>query len=342
MASVERSGIAYLPMKIERISEGGRLGWRATMPCKVNLGLQVLGRRTDGYHELDTVMLAVDLVDELVFWPDASSSIHLSLDFPAPLRFGDEDPAWDIPSDGRNLVLKAWSRLEESLGTSIPGRLVLTKRIPAMAGLGGGSSNAAAALVLGLLASNRREWDLVLELARGLGSDLNFFLEGDNEKGLYCARCLGRGERVEPISTDFDSWMVVAHPPIGCSTPKVFGNLTRNDTYSSKRKSDAAVRALLANSAGELGQCIENDLEPAAAQLSPWIMRAASWIDCYDHLGQSMTGSGSARFCLCSNQDRAERISEDLIGKGVRAYAVQPWRQPRLTNQLRSLWLSEA
>ena len=129
-------------------------GFRVTVPCKVNLFLEVLGKRDDGYHSLDTVMMAVSLADELEITRRMDDRLELLIEFPngSGHPLDGDDLAWTIPADQSNLVVRALDRLRRALdkvGTGANVRLI--KRIPAMSGLGGGSADAAAALVLGLL-----------------------------------------------------------------------------------------------------------------------------------------------------------------------------------------------
>ena len=158
-------------------------GVEVLAPAKLNLFLEVLGRRPDGYHEIETVMVAISLCDTLTFRDDPSGAIRLRC----------SDPALPVGAD--NLVIKAADRLREATGCRRGAEIDLTKVIPAQAGLAGGSSDAAATL-----AALDRLWDLRLAperldaLAAEVGSDVPFF------NHVPAAVCRGRGERVEPVS----------------------------------------------------------------------------------------------------------------------------------------------
>jgi 4-diphosphocytidyl-2-C-methyl-D-erythritol kinase len=167
--------------------------WEVLAPAKLNLYLEVLGRRADGFHELDTLMTPVRIFDRL-YWEPAPSD--------QPSQFSIEyDPstATEIqtaaPADGANLAWRAFALLAKSAGIEPTGRVTLVKRIPVQAGMGGASADAAAALVLGNAA-----WGLnyarrrLAELAAELGSDVPFFLAGGP------AICRGRGELVAAIN----------------------------------------------------------------------------------------------------------------------------------------------
>jgi 4-diphosphocytidyl-2-C-methyl-D-erythritol kinase len=173
-------------------------------PAKVNLLLRVLGRRPDGYHELETVFQAVDLWDSLTIRP--SSTLTLDCDHPR------------LPVDERNLALRSAMLLRDRHGRSdLGGRIVLSKTIPVEGGLGGGSSDAAASLLLcnrhWALGVGRAELDA---LAAELGADVPFFLSGGTALGR------GRGDRVEALPFAGAAPIVLGCPPFGISTAEVF------------------------------------------------------------------------------------------------------------------------
>jgi 4-diphosphocytidyl-2-C-methyl-D-erythritol kinase len=180
----------------------------ARAPAKVNLALRVVGRREDGYHELDTVFQAIDLWDRLELVP--APRLELSCDDPG------------IPTDRENLAFRAAELLRaRHRAPAIPGAAIrLRKEIPAQAGLGGGSADAAAALLL-----FNRYWDLRLprdELARlggELGADVPFFLYGSTARGR------GRGDLVQPLAWAGPSSILLGIPPFGISTAEVFARL---------------------------------------------------------------------------------------------------------------------
>jgi 4-diphosphocytidyl-2-C-methyl-D-erythritol kinase len=179
-------------------------------PAKLNRFLAVLGRRPDGFHELELVTTVLEgvpgLTDTLAGEPAASLSLALS----GPTGEG-------LPADDSNLVLRAWRLLEEAAHRPLPAALSLEKRIPHGAGLGGGSSDAAAALRLGnqLFGLGLAE-DTLLRLAAGLGSDVPLFLLGGTVLGL------GRGERVFPLRALPLEPILLLHPGLHVSTPGVY------------------------------------------------------------------------------------------------------------------------
>jgi 4-diphosphocytidyl-2-C-methyl-D-erythritol kinase len=328
------NGSGSIAMLLEKIDGG----FMATVPCKLNLYLKVLGKRTDGYHELDTIMVAVSLCDRLIMLPNQSGKWNLQVEFAENRPLTPTDHAWDIPSDSRNLVLRSLKAFVETMGIQNAGAdLVLHKSIPSMAGLGGGSANAAAALALAHLAwSKETSIAGIASIARGLGSDINFFLESDSS-GFWAARCRGRGEKIEPIPIALtNASFLLLHPPEGCGTAAVFSKVVCNITHS--RGPEDLLLGLETNNVQLVGRGLHNDLEAPAEQVTEWILRARKWIDRYDHHGQAMSGSGSARFCLCRSHEQAESIKTEIQRESsVRAYAVQLWQQPSLEQQLLSI-----
>ncbi|MFN7451123.1 MAG: 4-(cytidine 5'-diphospho)-2-C-methyl-D-erythritol kinase [Pirellula sp.] len=321
-------------MLLEKIEDG----FMATVPCKLNLYLKVLGKRADGYHELDTIMVAVSLCDRLVMLPNQSGRWNFQVKFADNRSLTPTDHAWDVPSDSRNLVLRALRSYVETMGVLNAGAdLILHKGIPSMAGLGGGSADAAAALALAHLAwSNETSIAGIAGIARGLGSDINFFLES-HANGYWAARCRGRGEKIEPVPIALtNASFLLMHPPEGCGTAAVFSKLDLNLTHPSGPED--LLLGLKSGNLQRVGRGLHNDLEAPAEQVTEWILRARKWIDRYDHHGQAMSGSGSARFCLCRSHEQAETINTEIQRESsVRAYAVQLWQQPSLEQQLLSI-----
>lgn len=173
-------------------------------PAKVNWSLRVLGRRPDGFHELESLVSTITLSDELIL-TQQPSVIELECDHPG------------APCDATNLVVRAARLLSERAGCTKGVHCRLVKRIPAGGGLGGGSSNAATALK-GLLRLWELDWDVesVLPLAAELGSDVPFFLRGG------AAVMRGRGERLEPVHLPWSGWVVLLLPGFPVSTAAVY------------------------------------------------------------------------------------------------------------------------
>jgi 4-diphosphocytidyl-2-C-methyl-D-erythritol kinase len=182
-------------------------------PAKLNRFLAVLGRRSDGYHDLELVTTVLDGVPELTDTLEAQPAASLTLEL-------DGARAEGLTGDDRNLVLRAWRLLEAAAARPLPARIRLEKRIPHGAGLGGGSSDAAAALKLGnalfqLGLSDQR----LLAMGAGLGSDVPLFLLGGTVLGL------DRGDRVFPLRPIPLEPILVAHPGLFVATPSVFNSI---------------------------------------------------------------------------------------------------------------------
>ncbi|MCC7424700.1 MAG: 4-(cytidine 5'-diphospho)-2-C-methyl-D-erythritol kinase [Planctomycetaceae bacterium] len=312
-------------------------------PAKLNLFLEVLGKRSDGYHELESLMVTVDWYDTLRFTPTDHSTrpatSHSPLEAASPLGLSGGSPSHDgpevdihsgslcrltcitasrtLPSSGSlpagsdNLVLKAAELLRSVAGSSSrPVDIELIKRIPMAAGLAGGSGNAAAAL----WALNRL-WGLNLPdaelrvLAGKLGSDIAFFLGGATS-----AVCRGRGEIVEPVLIPAGLTFVVAKPASGLSTPEVFRHCRPSD---SPRSATELVRHLQVGRLDLAGRALHNALQGPAEGLNPDVRFLKSAFSQEPVLGHRMSGSGTAWFGLCSNGEQARRTAARLKARGV-------------------------
>lgn len=274
---------------------------RLFSPAKLNLELRALERRSDGYRELDTEMVLLDLGDELELTRSPEPGVRLSLEGPALTD--------DIPSDDRNLAVRAAQRVLAECGAS--GRsagldLRLLKRVPSGAGLGGGSSNAAAALRGALLLFGVEsepafgsQWRA--QVLAELGSDTVFF-EAARETGR--ARCTGRGERVEPLDPlPSDMTFQLATPKFHAATAGVYGRLSERRAaggeprlYSGSESNDLAAAAF--------------DLEPRLAELQSSLGR--EWL---------LTGSGSTFFKRAAGSEQERAVHDWRLWTLAR-----PWR----------------
>jgi len=325
--------------------------WAVTVPAKVNLFLEVIGKREDGHHELETVMSSISLTDQLLLSPRHDGQIVLKIE---PLSIGGcgklspEDSAWDIPTDFRNLVCKALVALRHRIspGKTDPSMLgmdvVLRKGIPAQAGLGGGSADAAAALVGGMLTwMGRYDHVLASELAAGLGSDINFFLD-TAQTGLFYARCTGRGEIVKTITTRLALDYVVVHPQVGCSTKAVFDRLSdfrHQDHFEgvlTLRSSTDILRGIADGDSKMVVDSLWNRLSGPAFDLNPWLGKIRTVVDSSPGvLGGTLSGSGSAMFAIMQDGGSAQRFVASFKAQNLyRAYHVKDWRSAKISKQL--------
>lgn len=281
----------------------GRLRLRA--PAKVNLGLRVVGRRPDGYHDIDSLFAPLELADELELGP---------LDGPGEsrLELAGEPPG--VPAGAANLALRAARAFLAEAGQASGVALRLHKRIPAGAGLGGGSSDAGAVLrgladlLPGAVAPGR-----LRELALGLGADVPFFLDPRP------ARVRGIGERLEPVAGLPALPLLLSGPGSELSTRAVYqahdalppaltpnppsptiGELFRLGGLEGGPQREA-LRALLAN-----------DLEPAAITICPAIVRLRACLEGSGAIAVGMSGSGATVFGVFGDRRAAEEAAREL------------------------------
>lgn len=288
---------------------------RIWTPAKLNLFLEVLGKRPDGFHELETLMTPVNLYDFLEFVPTGSGQIELACEgFSQAADTAEESKR--LPEGTDNLVVRAVRLLADRAGVLAGARMRLTKRIPVAAGMAGGSSDAAAALVAANLGW-RLDWPVerLLPLAAELGSDVPFFL------GTGPAICRGRGERIERIAGLGHLHFVVMAPPVGLSTAAVFRCCRPAEA---PRPLAPLLEALRAGDVPRAGQSLFNRLQPAAQQLSPWIERMEHEFAACGFVGRQMSGSGTSYFGLCRNLAHARRAASRLRGRRIgQVYALR-------------------
>jgi 4-diphosphocytidyl-2-C-methyl-D-erythritol kinase len=255
--------------------------------AKVNRSLVVHGRRPDGYHEIDTLFSTIDMADNLLFEEDERLTLSIGQS--------------TIPSDESNLVLRAARALSDQAGGNRGARLHLSKNIPVGAGLGGGSADAAAAL-LGLNAL----WSLDLpvedlsRVAATVGSDVPFFLFGGRARGT------GRGERIEPLPDAPDEALVLLLPPFGMATPEVYRALGAGPVpHPLPPRTDA----------GTLPD--RNDLEAAAERLRPEVASLRSALLDEGAVTARLSGSGSTVYGVF-REGGAARAAATALGRRER------------------------
>ncbi len=293
---------------------------RIDCAAKLNLFLEVLEKRADGFHEIETIMSAVSLYDSLYFVSNSTGDIRLTCEWASglaankrPSKGGISECLGELPRPADNIVWKAVQRLRTVAGIEAGATIRLVKRIPSMAGLGGASSNAAAAL----LAANR-VWKLdwsrtrLEQLASEIGSDVPFFL-ANRSRGSAMAIARGRGERIEGLPGMTRLHFVVVRPPTGLSTPRVYQRCLPADQPASLNQ---LVRALRDGNPARIGAQLFNRLQSAATELSPWIEKVRSAFQRIDCLGHCMSGSGTSYFGLFRNARHATRHAVRLRAAG--------------------------
>jgi len=262
-------------------------------PAKINLFLEILGKRDDGYHEIETVMQEIDLVDNLQF-EEIQEGVKL--------KCNDKN----IPSDENNLVCKAANLILNECGIRKGVLISLEKNIPVGAGLGGGSSDAAATLkALNLLWKIGLNDAELMEFAAKLGSDIPFFIKGKT------ALCSGRGEKITPIEVKSEMNYLVIFPRINISTSIIYRNLKIDLT---KKIIDVSffLDALKHRKLADISKLLYNRLEEVIFATYPDLLDVKSALDHFDFCGLSVSGSGSAFFGLCKDKQQAEAIKSKI------------------------------
>jgi len=252
--------------------------------AKINLHLEILGKRADGFHELCTVFQTVSLHDVIRF--EASDTLTLAC---SDRR---------IPTDDRNLVLKAAKALRQRSGTPHGAKIYLEKQIPSPGGLGGGSSNAAAALI-GL----SRLWNIgmsredVLEIGGTLGSDVPFFFYGGTALGT------GRGEHIEPLDDILEECLLIVTPNVRVSTRTAFERIDgRNLTNESPKRILQNCR-FDAKSFDLRHTALKNDFEASVFDAEPEIKRVKETLLGHGAVRAMLSGSGASVFAVFDKQE---------------------------------------
>jgi 4-diphosphocytidyl-2-C-methyl-D-erythritol kinase len=289
--------LAFFYLVMERLS-----------PCKVNLILNILGKRADGFHELETVMHPVKLHDKLAF-ESVAKGITLTCS------------NIELPTDSTNLVYRAAEKFFQSSGIAAGVVIHLEKNIPLAAGLGGGSSNAAHTLAgLNELFNRPLGVQELTGLASELGSDVPFFLQDKP------ALAIGRGEKVQGLETFSalnGTWILLVHPGFGVSTSWAYKNLARFPEALNGRqgRAEQLIESLRNKSLREAAPQIYNSLE--APVLEKYLLLAVfqDFFREEDAPACLMSGSGSTTFAIFETQVTAENAMENFRGK----FGPQPW-----------------
>jgi 4-diphosphocytidyl-2-C-methyl-D-erythritol kinase len=278
--------------------------------AKINLGLRVVGRRPDGFHDLETIMVPVSVADRVELDPSASG---VTVESDSALA----------PGGPGNLAHRAAEAFARASGRTVEVTIRLRKRIPVAAGLGGGSSDAAAVLV-GLNRLSGRplsDADLVA-VGRDLGADVPFFL------GRGPALAQGIGDLLTPLDDFPLPWLVLVHPPVAVSTAKIYGRLAPSLTtrpacsiFESLKSSPwPRSRTETGSDPGpqdleRLARLLVNDLEPVTEALHPVVGQIKARLLAAGAAGASMTGSGPAVFGLLATGRQAARCRRALAGR---------------------------
>ncbi len=278
-------------------------------PAKINLGLGIIGKRDDGFHDIETIFQKVSIFDRLIFKPR-----HSGIFF--------ETNQKNLPSDETNLVVRAAKLLQKETGTKKGAEMFLEKNIPISAGLGGGSSNAASTL-MGL----NRLWELnlkvnyLIKLAIRLGSDVPFFLSEPTALGT------GRGEILTPIENNMKIFLLVIFPNISISASSAYKGLSLGLT--SKPKDISILRSLLAKgNIADLGANLYNDLENVVCKRYPILVEIKKKLIDSGAVGALVSGSGSSVFGLFSHSEAAGKAAAKLEKNDWQFFLAETINQP--------------
>lgn len=271
---------------------------------KLNLTLDVLGRRPDGYHLLDTVMQSISVWDELDIQTSRQPGVHLQCN---------KDR---LPTDSKNTVYRAAKFFLEDCELVDQGVYIFIKKyIPSRSGMGGGSADAAAALRgLNEMFKTGLTTEQLMAIGARVGADVPFCVMGG------AARCTGVGANVEPVAPLPDCWLLVCKPPAGMSTPRAYSIL---DQYplSSTQATPRMLEALEAGNLKRVAKCLGNRFDETI-HLAPVRALKRAMVDA-GALGSMMTGSGSSVYGIFVSEDQAREALETIDGMG-RTFLAQP------------------
>ncbi|RQW18087.1 4-(cytidine 5'-diphospho)-2-C-methyl-D-erythritol kinase [Bacillus sp. C1-1] len=273
-------------------------------PAKINLSLDVLRKRNDGYHEVKMIMTMVDLADriDLTNCDSGKITVDVSEGF--------------VPNDERNFAYQAAALLKKKYKVSAGVHIYITKRIPVAAGLAGGSSDAAATLKgLNQLWELGLTLDQLAELGAEIGSDVSFCVYGGT------ALATGRGEIIDSIPSPPPLWVILAKPPIGVSTKEIYGNVKLH--RAKHADTDAMLTALENQDTDGIFAHLHNTLEDVTLELYPEVKHLKDQMKRFGADAVLMSGSGPTVFGLVKTESRVNRIYNGLRGFCEEVHAVR-------------------
>ncbi|KIL71999.1 4-(cytidine 5'-diphospho)-2-C-methyl-D-erythritol kinase [Bacillus badius] len=273
-------------------------------PAKINLTLDVLHKRADGYHEVEMIMTTVDLADRIELEPLKKDEIKII----SHNRF--------VPDDKRNLAYQAAMLLKERYGIRSGVSIGIEKVIPVAAGLAGGSSDAAATLKgLNKLWNLGLSLDELAEIGAEIGSDVSFCVYGGT------ALATGRGEKIQHLPSPPNCWVVLAKPTIGVSTAEVYKNLKINGLRHPDTR--AMMAAIETKNYDEMCAHLGNVLESVTLKLYPEVAQIKEQMERFGADAVLMSGSGPTVFGLMRHDSRMYRVCNGLRGFCDQVYAVR-------------------
>lgn len=272
---------------------------------KINLFLNILDRRPDGYHNIETILQSISLANYLTFTPTEKETAIVYKNVPVTDFQGD-------------LVAKATQVIKEETGLTQQTLIEVKKQTPVAAGLGGGSADAAATLVgLNHIYNLDLKRDSLLEMAEKIGSDVPFFIYGGTQQAE------GRGEKLTKLDSMPDCWIVVATPPFEISTSRAYEDFDRLEKPL-RRNPAAMIEAIRAENLKAISDLLFNAFEAQAEQEFPQISKLKEKALKAGALGALMSGSGPSVFALAFSKKEAEKIAAILKSEVNRVTLATP------------------
>lgn len=273
-------------------------------PAKINLSLDILGKRSDGYHEIEMVMTTIDLADRLELVLLEEDRIEVT----SHSRY--------VPDDQRNLAYQAANLLKKKFQIQQGVRISIDKAIPVAAGLAGGSSDAAATLkglnqIWGLHLST----DELAQIGSEIGSDVSFCVHGGT------ALAQGRGEKISPLPTPPNCWVILAKPEIGVSTAEIYKNVNMKNIVHPNTK--GMIAALNEQSYEGICNQLGNALEDVTLKMYPEVALIKEQMEKFGADAVLMSGSGPTVFGLVQHDSRLHRVYNGLRGFCSQVFAVR-------------------
>ncbi|MFC0472877.1 4-(cytidine 5'-diphospho)-2-C-methyl-D-erythritol kinase [Halalkalibacter kiskunsagensis] len=273
-------------------------------PAKINLSLDAIRKRDDGFHEVEMIMTMVDLADRIDLTDIEGDRITVDVS------------EGFVPNDHRNLAYQAAALLKKRYNIKRGVSIYITKRIPVAAGLAGGSSDAAATLKgLNQLWNIGLSLDELADLGAEIGSDVSFCVYGGT------ALATGRGEIIEAIPSPPSCWVILAKPPIGVSTADVYKRLNVNAIQHANTQE--MIRAITNQNFKGICDNLHNVLETVTLDMHPEVRNIKEQMIRFGADGVLMSGSGPTVFGLVEHESRLHRVYNGLRGFCQDVFAVR-------------------
>ncbi|GAA0353411.1 4-(cytidine 5'-diphospho)-2-C-methyl-D-erythritol kinase [Bacillus horti] len=274
-------------------------------PAKINLTLDVLHKRDDGYHEVEMVMTTIDLADQLHFTLREDKKIILDCS------------ASYVPTDQRNLVYQVAKLLQERFGVEQGVSVYIEKNIPVAAGLAGGSSDAAMAIKgLNELWKLNLSIEQMAEIGAEIGSDVPFCIYGGT------ALATGRGEIIHPLPSPPPFWVILAKPPIGVSTGNIYRKLKASE-ITEHPNTERMIEAIKEKDFPTMAATLGNVLEEVTLKEHPQVQRIKERMQKDGADGVLMSGSGPTVYAITQKESKVQRLYNALKGFCRDVYVVR-------------------